>query len=401
MKRSKVEHLFVWIFVPAVVLFYLVKGYPVLMARAFGMADPGVGSFFLAGKSPGFWYMTLYTALVVFIAGRLLFVGRNPYGKGKLSQKPLSSYQRKKFLSILAVQFVGFYFLPYLLPLLTGGAWTDTPAPPGKMAHVYVSWAFVKPANAAYMFLVIPVFVWFFGKKYCTWICSCGNLAETVGTTIWGQKWVAEGTPRSASSRSLEVIQGVMLVFGLVVGFSILTNTLGIAKSFLGSDRLHDSLLLTQDLVTDLMFGSIIGVAFYPFLGTRIWCRYGCPMAKGMQIVGRFTRSRYAVVPNDKCRGLALCTKACPMGIPVDAYAHKDRKPIAVAFGLASSSCIGCGGCIESCPVDALSFARIGDKVVIAAKEPGYDDRALIKITAIALVAATLAGCTLWFWQGA
>jgi ferredoxin len=46
------------------------------------------------------------------------------------------------------------------------------------------------------------------------------------------------------------------------------------------------------------------------------------------------------------------------MGIDVASFAHKDKKPIEVAFGL-ETVCVGCGGCIDVCPVNALSFAPL------------------------------------------
>jgi len=78
-----------------------------------------------------------------------------------------------------------------------------------------------------------------------------------------------------------------------------------------------------------------------------------------MKLFGKFSRSRFAVVPNDKCRGLGLCTQACPMGIDVASYAHQEKQPIEVAFGLDDTPCIGCGGCIDVCPVNALAFAPL------------------------------------------
>ena len=67
---------------------------------------------------------------------------------------------------------------------------------------------------------------------------------------------------------------------------------------------------------------------------------------------------------------LIYVIKACPMGIPVDTYAHVDRKPIEIAFGLHTTPRSGCGGCIDACPVKALSFQKIGGKTVIATKQP-------------------------------
>ena len=131
------------------------------------------------------------------------------------------------------------------------------------------------------------------------------------------------------------------------------------ASSVFISGSLVSALQSTQDLVIDFLFGSIIGIGAYPIMGTRVWCRYGCPMAQGMKLFGKFSRSRFAVQPNENCKGLGLCTEACPMGIDVASYAHKDKKPIEVSFGLSETPCIGCGGCIDVCPVDALQFAPI------------------------------------------
>ena len=89
-----------------------------------------------------------------------------------------------------------------------------------------------------------------------------------------------------------------------------------------------------QDLIVDLIFGGLIGVGAYPFLGTRIWCRYGCPLAGGMRLFGKFSKSKFKVEANGNCKGLNLCTTQCPMGIDVASYAHKDGTPIEGSFGL-------------------------------------------------------------------
>lgn len=447
MKRNRAEMIFLWLFVPLVVLVYMIKSYPKIITGPLGISDPFGDFFFLFGKSPNFWYQSLYTGIIATISLGLLVRGKNPYGN-RPGKKPLSSYQRSKFTSILLIQFVMFYFLPFVLPMIKSGQWADrapkneivlqtdtqrmtldnpiryssakrkkglvvyvddvlqseeryeivnkptlvddigpsrvatalTFAQPQKqgqrvlvstfskvhkMSHVYVSPAFFSSYAFGYMFLFIPIFVWFFGKRYCSWVCACGNLAETIGTTRWGSKWVVEGTPRGEKSLTLESIQVVMLGFSLVIGVSAILNVYHVI-----SPGAHDRLWYMQDFLTDFVFGSIIGVGVYPFLGTRIWCRYGCPMAQWMKLFGRWSRARYAVIPNDKCKGIGACTKACPMGIPVDKYAHVDRKPIEISFGLHSTPCVGCGGCVDACPLKALSFQTIGKKTVIATKQP-------------------------------
>jgi ferredoxin len=442
MKRSSGEKLFLFFFIPAVFLVYIIKAYPGTITGPLGIEDPFGEFFYLFGKAPNFWYQTLYTGIITGICLMLLVGGKTPYGN-KRGREKLSGYQRKKFTCILLVQFIGFYFFPFVMPMVKSGQWQDlarknviavtettsrfelekpisySPTNPKyellayvdgelvpgddytiedttnkagwtlaravtfdqpvpkeakvtitafhqvhKMAHVYVSPQFFSGFAFLYMFVFIPIFVWFFGKRYCSWVCACGNLAETIGTTKWGAKWVKEGTPRGEKSVTLEWIQLAMLVFAVVVGFSAVLN----AYHVINPGTYH-RLWYLQDFITDFTFGSIIGVGLYPFFGTRIWCRYGCPMARWMKLFGRWGRSKFAVVPDDKCVGIGLCTQACPMGIPVADFAHKDKKPIEVSFGLQSTPCIGCGGCVDSCPVNALSFQTIGGKVQIVTEE--------------------------------
>jgi ferredoxin-type protein NapH len=363
-RRTVAELAFLVLFYPAVVLVYVIYKYPHwLLAEG---AD--LRTFHLLGKSPGFLYATVYTALVCGICLWVLVANRNRYQRSK-KKGPLSTYQRSKFISILLAQAIAFYLVPYVLPGLwqEGGFFADPARLSTKAAHIYVYPAFQSVGLAVYMFAVIPVAVWFFGKRYCSWFCSCGNLSETIGVLPWGAKWVRLHTPRGPAAKRLEVVQIYVLAFALLFGLMLLLDGLKLATSPTWIAGMQS----VQDLVIDFAFGSIIGVGAYPILGTRVWCRYGCPMAQGMKLFGRFTRSRFAVVPSDKCRGLNLCSQACPMGIDVASYAHRDKKPIEVSFGLGSTPCIGCGGCIEICPVDALSFAPLkGGGVAVSTERP-------------------------------
>ena len=321
-RRSIAELVFLAFFYPATVLFYVAYKYPHWLLS--DGAD--LRAFHLFGKSPGFWYATLYTLLVCGTCLWVLIANRNRYQRSK-KKGPLSKYQRAKFTSILLAQFIAFYLVPYVLPALgqSGGFFNDPPKLASKAANVYVYPGFQSGGIAIYLFVIIPIAVWFFGKRYCSWFCSCGNLSEAVGVLPWGAKWVRLHTPRGKTTQRLEVVQLYVLLFALFFGVMLFLDGMGL----FAAPTLVARLQSLQDFVIDFLFGAIVGVGAYPILGTRIWCRYGCPMAQGMKLLGRFTRSRFAVVPSDKCRGLNVCTQACPMGIDVASYAHKeDRKSV-------------------------------------------------------------------------
>lgn len=349
-KRSPLEITFIIFFLPAVIFGYLIYKHTHWFVDLGWL--PSVESIYFFGKSPSFWYVTLYSGIVCVIAGKVLWKNASPYKKGK--NKPLSKYQRNKFISIFVVQGILLYLLPFvIMPLINGADFFNDPVKPTSTdAYVYISRAFKSWGGMFYIFVLVPLSVYFFGKRYCSWFCACGNLAETIGVTKWGAAWVKHKTPTGPLANKLESLQTVFMFFGLAYGIVIFVDFLGIftATTLLEAGKIF------QDLVVDLLFGALIGIGAYPFLGTRIWCRYGCPLAKMMEWQGRYTSSKFQVQANDKCKGLNLCSQACPMGIDVAAYAHKDKKPIEGSFGLKETPCIGCGGCVDICPVDALKF---------------------------------------------
>lgn len=348
--RTKSEKIFLIFFFPIVIGFYLIYKYPVW----FVPADHVEKTFYWFGKSTSFWYNTVYTAIVCIIAGRVLWKGKTPYGK---TTKPLSPYQRKKFTSIFISQLGFFYLIPFFLPSVVSGKpfFGDHYAPINKNAYVYVYNGFTSGGGFLYVFVLVPLAVWFFGKRYCSWFCACGNLAETIGVTVWGNKWVTERTPRGKAAKKMEYLQYVFLAFAIVFGLVLFLDTWKI----ISAGELVASMRAFQDLAVDLAFGALIGVGAYPLLGTRIWCRYGCPLAAGMRVFGNASKSKFQVVANESCKGLNLCTTQCPMGIDVASYAHINNVPTKGSFGLQNSPCIGCGGCIDICPVQALSFRKI------------------------------------------
>ena len=280
------RELFLLFFFPTVVIFYLIYKYPLWFVDESQVE----ASFYWFGKSTSF-YSTVYSGLVCFMAGKVVFSGKTPYGKDK--RQEVKWLSEKKFTSIFLSQLILFYLVPYFLPALTGKAdfWHDSYSPVNKNAYVYVYNGFTS-REAIYIFAVVPLAVWFFGKRYCSWFCACGNLAEAVGITKWGNQWVEDRTPRGKLASRLEVIQYVFLAFAICFGVVMFLDTWAIVSA----PDLILSMRAVQDLVVDLAFGALIGVGAYPLLGSRIWCRYGCPLAAGMRIYGKYTESKFKVV---------------------------------------------------------------------------------------------------------
>jgi ferredoxin-type protein NapH len=352
-QRSLTEKIFVYSFIPLVLVFYTFYKWPDTMVE-WGLLS-NVRDLYFLNKHPGFWYSLIYSGIVCYIAGKILWKNQDPYKKGKGHK--LSSYQKKKFTSIFLVQGILLFLLPYVLaPLMSGQSLLfDATSPIHRDYYVYVSRGFTSIPSFIWVFVAIPISVYFFGKKFCSWFCACGNLAETIGVTKWGAAWVKYKTPTGKVAKRLEHLQTVFLIIGLGYGIFIALDLLKIATA----TSLLEFLKAYQDFAIDFIFGAVIGIGAYPFFGTRIWCRYGCPLAKGMELFGKHVKTQFAVVANDRCKGINLCSQVCPMGIDVAGFAHVNKQPTNGQFSLEQTPCIGCGGCIDACPVDALSFRPI------------------------------------------
>jgi polyferredoxin len=101
------------------------------------------------------------------------------------------------------------------------------------------------------------------------------------------------------------------------------------------------------------IFSGVIGVGFYPMMGSRVWCRFGCPMAAILGIFQRYL-SRFRITTNgDQCMSCGNCSTYCEMGIDVRAYAQKGEN-------IVRASCVGCGVCSAVCPRGVLKLENGG-----------------------------------------
>ena len=191
--------------------------------------------------------------------------------------------------------------------------------------------------------VAVPVLTYFYGKRwYCSWVCGCGGLAETLGDPY-----------RQLSDKSLRAWKIERYLIHGVLVFAIVMTGLVLYTFFTGSSNI---LFLNSYNVRSFygfaigsVFAGVIGTGFYPLMGNRVWCRFGCPLAAYLGLVQRF-KSRFRITTNGgQCISCGNCSTYCEMGIDVRWYAQRGQN-------IVRSSCVGCGVCAAVCPRGVLSL---------------------------------------------
>ena len=190
--------------------------------------------------------------------------------------------------------------------------------------------------------IATPVLTYFFGKRwYCSWVCGCGGLAETAGDPF--RHLAPKGTRAWKVERWM--VHGVLVFVILVTAIMWIAAAADVAWL----DGLAGAISGTYGFWIGAMFAGVAGVGFYPVLGSRIWCRYGCPMAAILGVQQRFF-SRFRITTNGgQCISCGNCSAYCEMGIDVKAYAQRGQN-------IVRASCVGCGICATVCPRGVLKL---------------------------------------------
>ena len=256
----------------------------------------------------------------------------------------------------------------------------------------------------ASIFIITPILTYKYGKRwYCSWVCGCGGLAETAGDSFrqlsskkmsaWKiERWLVHtvlvfsivmtvamiytylGYDHNSFWLTKSVFIGLVIMF-LTVVFSLIMI---FKRQELGKDAkygaigyfvviaalllLHftsttnevfliqgSSLRSAYGFYIGSIFSGVIGTGFYPILGNRVWCRFGCPMAAILGFQQRLF-SKFRITTNGgQCISCGNCSTYCEMGIDVRAYAQKGEN-------IVRSSCVGCGICSAVCPRGVLKL---------------------------------------------
>ena len=192
----------------------------------------------------------------------------------------------------------------------------------------------------------VPLFTYFFGKRwYCSWVCGCGGLAETLGDPY------RQLSDKSLSAWRFErwIIHGVLVFAVLMTALVLYTYFTGTRTLFsMGSFQVNSDAVRTwYGFLIGSAFAGVVGTGFYPLMGNRVWCRFGCPLAAYLGLVQRF-QSRFRITTNGgQCISCGNCSTYCEMGIDVRWYAQRGQD-------IVRSSCVGCGICSAVCPRGVL-----------------------------------------------
>ncbi len=340
-----------------IAFYILLYFYPEYMTNWVMLVDPV--SRLLSGHEAGrfFLYGFIYTLCILVMGVRMLIHYRH------------SKYQMLRTTSVMFFQTAFAFLIPEIMIRLNQpyfdfkNIWPldysfffdnrlDTLLANGGLGIFMLGW------GIALIVIGVPVFVYFFGKRwYCSWVCGCGGLAETLGDPF-----------RQLSDKSVKAWKVERWMIHAVLVFAVVMTAGVLYTYFTGESRVlfFDSYQMREwyGAFIGAGFAGVVGTGFYPLMGNRVWCRFGCPLAAYLGIIQRF-KSRFRITTNGgQCISCGNCSTYCEMGIDVRWYAQRGQN-------IVRSSCVGCGVCSSVCPRGVLNLevreedGRFGQPILI------------------------------------
>lgn len=165
---------------------------------------------------------------------------------------------------------------------------------------------------------------------------------------------------RQLSDKSMRAWKYERFIIHGVLAFAVVMTGLVLTYYFTGKTTLLglnvESTKAWYGFLISSGFSGVVGTGFYPIMGNRVWCRFGCPLAAYLGLVQRF-KSRFRITTNGgQCISCGNCSTYCEMGIDVRSYAQKGQD-------IVRSSCVGCGVCSAVCPRGVLRLENASGDV--------------------------------------
>ena len=342
-----------WVLGALLTGFYcLVYWWPEHLEGVVRQTDPLAFALTGSGASQWFLYGYLYTLAVTVMGARMAMRYRH------------NRYQLIRTASVVFFQLAFGFLVPQVLKAFQQPEFYFTYFWPLKKEYLFPSdlkWlassggfgVFMAFWGVAAALVITPALTWYFGKRwYCSWVCGCGGLAETAGDPfrhLSDKSRAAWKFERWSIHLTLVVVTLVtaLVVATWVAGGETAGREASGAVAWLGAA----SGKATQwyGFLVGSVLSGVVGVGFYPLLGTRVWCRNFCPQAAILGLIQKFF-SRFRITTNGgQCISCGNCSTYCEMGIDVRAYAQRGEN-------IVRASCVGCGVCAAVCPRGVLKL---------------------------------------------
>ena len=327
--------------------YILLYWFPAYINNWVTMVSPVSESLSGGEASNWFLYGMMYTVIVIVMGIRML------------SKYQHNKYQKIRTISVMFFQTAFAFLIPEILVRLNQ-PWFDFKnmwpldydfffsynikdlLHGGGLGPFMFFWGII-------LFVVgVPLFTYLYGKRwYCSWVCGCGGLAETMGDPF-----------RQLSDKSLRAWKYERYIIHGVLVFAIVMTIMVLSAYFTGSSKILfldvESIKSWYGFLIGSAFAGVVGTGFYPLMGNRTWCRFGCPLAAYLGMVQRF-KSKFRITTNGgQCISCGNCSTYCEMGIDVRSYAQKGQN-------IVRSSCVGCGVCAAVCPRGVLRLENGSD----------------------------------------
>ena len=319
----------------------------------------GISAWFLSAVFTAFYLILYFTEHLTPIAqaigldskwtlyGLLYTIAITAGGIHVIRKYRHDRYQVIRTIVVIFVQATFAFSIPLLLKFFHQPEYYFSYFWPLKMEYLTPSYIFSLPLpfiiySILGSALLVPILGVFFGKRwYCSWVCGCGGLANTFGEP-WRHLSDKSTTSWKIEKVTVHAVLGISLLLTLLLFISYTTG-----KTYPQLTRFQS----LYGLIVSSVLAGVVGVGLYPIGGTRVWCRFACPMAALLGLVQKIGRYRITVKEN-MCISCGLCSKYCEMGIDVRAYAQAGKS-------FTRASCVGCGICASVCPRGVLKLENI------------------------------------------
>ena len=184
---------------------------------------------------------------------------------------------------------------------------------------------------------IIALTSFFWGRKFCGYICFFGTLQEKIYKIFKRKKHLKINTKLDFVLKSVKYI----ILFGIIF----------LVCNFLAYKYMDFCPVIAISFPLQITIWGALSLVLIFLLGIfieRFWCRYICPYAALMNIfiyLGKLLHIKRKVirVNTNNCISCNLCNKACPMNIN-----------IVMQTKVTDPNCIYCENCIDKCPKDGI-----------------------------------------------